>query len=95
MNIPKHVLNCPWVGQQHDILSFCEHLILRLWSIFSQNDNSDLFTKIDFIKNVSVVVYSSTLFLYAYKVKNQNSINIVKIGYTYPISAMHRVKRKS
>ena len=34
-------------------------------------------------------------FLYAYKVKNQNSINIVKIGYTYPISAMHRVKRKS
>ena len=40
MNIPKHVLNCPWVGQQHDILSFCEHLILRLWSIFSQNDNS-------------------------------------------------------
>ena len=44
MNIPKHVLNCPWVGQQHDILSFCEHLILilRLSSILSQNDNSDL-----------------------------------------------------
>ena len=42
MNIPKHVLNCPWVGQQHDILSFCKHLILRLWSIFSQNDNSAL-----------------------------------------------------
>ena len=42
MNIPKHVLNCPWVGQQHDILSFCEHLILRLWSIFSQNDNSGM-----------------------------------------------------
>ena len=42
MNIPKHVLNCPWVGQQHDILSFCEHLILilRLSSILSQNDNS-------------------------------------------------------
>ena len=43
MNIPKHVLNCPWVGQQHDILSFCEHLILilRLSSILSQNDNSE------------------------------------------------------
>ena len=45
MNIPKHVLNCPWVGQQHDILSFCEHLILRLWSIFSQNDNSAQYCK--------------------------------------------------
>ena len=50
MNIPKHVLNCPWVGQQHDILSFCEHLILilRLSSILSQNDNSDQ-TKFDHI----------------------------------------------
>ena len=45
MNIPKRVLNCPWVGQQHDILSFCEHLILilRLSSILSQNDNSESF----------------------------------------------------
>ena len=43
MNIPKHVLNCPLVGQQHDILSFCEHLILilRLSSILSKNDNSE------------------------------------------------------
>ena len=48
MNIPKHVLNCPWVGQQHDILSFCEHLILilRLSSILSQNDNSGVETQL-------------------------------------------------
>ena len=43
MNIPKHVLNWPWVGQQYDVLSSCEHLILilRLVSILSQNDNSE------------------------------------------------------
>ena len=42
MNIPKHVLNWPWVGQQYDVLSSCKHLILilRLSSILSQNDNS-------------------------------------------------------
>ena len=40
---------------------------------------------------LSLFIVLSTLFLYAYKVKNQNSIPkyIVKIGYTYPISAMH------
>ena len=47
MNIPKHVLNCPWVGQQYDILIFCEHLILvwRLSSILSQFQHSVVFAE--------------------------------------------------
>ena len=61
MNIPKHVLNCPWVGQQHDILSFCEHLILilRLSSILSQNDNSEAVLSVmrtENLLNLSAVV---------------------------------------
>ena len=40
MKIPKHVLRCPEVYQQYDILSFCEHLILRLSSILSRFQHS-------------------------------------------------------
>ena len=47
MKIPKHVLRCPEVYQQYDILSFCEHLILRLSSILSRFQHSDICTYIN------------------------------------------------
>ena len=62
MNTPKHVLNCPLVEEQYDMLIIWEHLILilRLSSILSQFQHS-VVDGLDSYLKVSVLALNKIL----------------------------------